>query len=81
MGSCGFEGSQSWAIRKKTLQTSGVAQSKGGRRGAMLQSRPDQHRLLSRVVEKYWSLDTFWEDKKGKEKRKLPESESLNGVR
>lgn len=30
---------------------------------------------------KYWSLDMFWEDKKGKEmeKWKLPKSESLNG--
>lgn len=79
MGRCGFEGSQSWATRKETLQTSGVAQSKGGRRGAMPQSWPDQPRLLSRIVEKYWSLDTFWEDRKGKEKWKLPESETLNG--
>lgn len=45
----------------------------------MLQSEPDQPRLLSRVVEIYWSLDIFWEDKKGKEKWKIPESESLNG--
>lgn len=63
--------------RNITIQWGG--QSKHGRRGAMLQSQPGQPRLLSRAVEKYWSLDTFQEDKKGKEKRKLPKSESLNG--
>lgn len=63
--------------RNITIQWGG--QSKHGRRGAMLQSQPGQPRFLSRAVEKYWRLDTFREDKKGKEKRKLPKSESLNG--
>lgn len=37
---------------------------KGDRRRAMLQYQPGQLRLLSWVVEKYWSLDTFWRTKR-----------------
>lgn len=42
-------------------------------------TQPGQLRFLCWVVGKHWSLDTFWEDKKGKKKWKLPESHSLNG--